>query len=81
MTLSICREATAAALDDLPNATPLPVTEPVVFRIRFASTTRADILQAIPGVRRVDGTTVEYDARTTGEAYGLIRLMYKYVGW
>lgn len=75
------REATAAALDDLPNATPLPVTEPVVFRIRFASTTRADILQAIPGVRRVDGTTVEYDARTTGEAYGLIRLMYKYVSW
>ena len=75
------RQATTAALDDLSNATALPVSEPVVFRIRFATTTRADIVQAFPGVRRVDGTTVEYEARTIGEAYGLIRLMYKYVSW
>jgi D-amino peptidase len=57
------------------------VKEPVKIRMRFASTTRADILEAIPGMRRVDGTTVEYEARTMVEAYELIRLMYKYISW
>ena len=49
--------------------------------MRFSSTTRADILQAVPGMRRVDGTTVEHEARTMDEAYRLIRLMYKYISW
>jgi D-aminopeptidase len=49
--------------------------------VRFATTTRVDILQAVPGMRRVDGTSVEYDATDMTEAYMLIRLMYKYVSW
>lgn len=72
---------TLEALADLGSATPLKVTEPVNIRMHFSSTTRSDILQAIPGMRRVDGTTVEYDAQNMTEAYKLIRLMYKYVSW
>jgi D-aminopeptidase len=49
--------------------------------MRFATTTRADIVQAIPGMNRVDGFTVEYRASDMGEAYRLIRLMYKYISW
>ncbi len=75
------RDATLEALAHLDSATPLHVNEPINIRMRFASTTRADILQAIPGMRRVDGTSVEYDARDMTEAYKLIRLMYKYVSW
>jgi D-amino peptidase len=75
------RETTRAAIRDLGNAKPLQVTEPVTIRMRFATTTRADILQAIPGMRRIDGFTVEYRAADMVEAYKLIRLMYKYVSW
>ena len=75
------RDATRAALDDLANATPLDTAGPVTLRMRSATTTRADILQAIPDMRRIDGTTVEYDARDMTEAYALIRLMYRYVSW
>ena len=71
------------ALDNLTSATPLrsDTGGPVTLRMRSASTTRADILQAIPDMRRIDGTTVEYDARDMTEAYALIRLMYRYVSW
>ena len=75
------REETRAALTDLDHIRPIPVREPVNIRMRFATTTRADILQAVPGMRRVDGTSVEYDATDMTEAYMLIRLMYKYVSW
>ena len=75
------REATQAALADLDHFRPIPVREPVDIRVRFATTTRADILQAVPGMRRAGGTTVEYEAADMTEAYMLIRLMYKYVGW
>ncbi len=78
---SALREATREALADLANATPLQVRDPINIRIRFASTTRADVLQAIPGMRRVDGTSVEYDAQDMTQAYQLIRLMYKYISW
>ena len=75
------REATRAALEDLDHARPISVREPVNIKVRFATTTRVDILQAVPGMRRVDGTSVEYDATDMTEAYMLIRLMYKYVSW
>ncbi len=75
------REATRAAIEDLDHARPISVREPVNIRVRFATTTRVDILQAVPGMRRVDGTSVEYDATDMTEAYMLIRLMYKYVSW
>ncbi len=75
------RAATLEALADLSNARPLDVKEPVTIRMKFRTTTRADILQAVPGMRRLDGTTVEVQARTMAEAYALIRLMYKYIQW
>ena len=55
--------------------------EPAVVRVRFATTTRVDILQAVPDMRRVDGTTVEYTVRDMTEGYMLVRLMYKYIVW
>lgn len=48
--------------------------------MRFASTTQADVLQAIPGMTRVDGYTVGYTAKNMEEAFKLIRLVSKYVG-
>jgi D-amino peptidase len=75
------RSATLEALADLERARPLSVSDPVTIRMRFATTTRADIVQAIPGMRRVDGFTVEHESRTMRDAYVLIRLMYKYVSW
>lgn len=73
--------AVRAALDDLGNARPLRPSEPVTVRLRFDGTTRPDILEAIPGVRRVDGYTVEFQSPTMADAYKLIRLMYRYVNW
>lgn len=58
---------------------PWDLGDPVVVRMRFASTTHVDILQSIPGMSKVDGFTVEYTAATADEAYRLIRLMYRFV--
>ncbi len=69
------------ALADLENASAFNVTEPVTVRIRFATTTRANILLAIPGMRLVNGWTVEYEAESMDRAYRMIRLMYKYISW
>ena len=51
--------ATTEALDDLENASLFAVGSPVNITMRFSTTTRADILQAIPTMRRVDGFTVQ----------------------
>jgi D-amino peptidase len=69
------------ALRSLRDARPLEVREPATVRMRFASTTRPYILEAIPGVTRVDGFTVEFEARTMAEAYQMIRLAYRFVSW
>ncbi len=74
-------EAVREALQDLDSAQPLNPRPPHIVRMRFATTTRADILMAIPGVRRVDGFTVEFDGASMDQAYRMIRLMYKYVSW
>ncbi len=74
-------EATREALAGLETARPLEVTTPVTVEMKFATTARAEILQAIPDMQRVDGYTVAYTARTMDEAYRLIRLMYKYISW
>ena len=62
----------------LDRARPLP-PDSAAFRLRFATTTQADIVQAIPGVQRVDGYTVAYSARDMTEACQLIRGMYQYI--
>jgi D-aminopeptidase len=66
-------------LNELESATLFDIGKPVRIRMRFASTTRVDVLQAIPGMSRIDGFTVAYTAKDMAEAYPLIRLMYKYV--
>jgi D-amino peptidase len=71
--------ATRKALNELESATLFDIGKPVRIRMRFASTTRVDVLQAIPGMSRIDGFTVAYTAKDMAEAYPLIRLMYKYV--
>jgi D-amino peptidase len=68
-----------AALDDLARIKPLAAASPVTVRMRFDSITRAEVATAIPGVRRVDGTTIEFQARNMAEAYPLIRLLYKHI--
>lgn len=55
------------------------VGEPVRIRMRFTSPTHVEVLQAIPGMSKVDGYTVAYTARNADEAYRLIRLMYRFV--
>jgi D-amino peptidase len=75
------REATLAALARLPQAQPLVADEPITIGMRFATTTRPGILLAIPGMRRIDGYTVEYQADTMNQAYQMVRLMYKYISW
>jgi D-aminopeptidase len=47
--------------------------------MRFSDTTRPQILEAIPGVKQVDGYTVAFTARDMDEAYRMIRLMYRFV--
>jgi len=79
--LADLRSATREALGALNGTQPLVTATPVNVRVRFASTTRADILQAIPGMRRVDGRTVEIATDSMDSAYPLIRLMYKYISW
>lgn len=74
-------EQVRAALSARTAARPVAAAGPVTVRLRFDTTTRADIVQVIPGVRRVDGTTVEWQAASMSEAYPMIRLMYRYVSW
>ena len=48
-------------------------------RLRFQDVSRPQILQAVPGVRQVDGYTVEFTSPSMGEAYRLIRFLYRFV--
>lgn len=70
---------TRRALASLESARPWDVRGSVEVRIRFDEVTRPQILEAIPGVRQVDGYTVEFTAPDMGAAYRLIRLMYRFV--
>lgn len=72
---------TLAALRDLPYAKPLSVKEPTTLRMKFSSTTRADIVMSIPEMKRIDGFTIEYTAKSMDSAYRIIRVLYKYISW
>lgn len=72
-------EAVRRGLAGLTSAKPWRVQAPVQVRMRFADPTRPQILEAIPGVRQVDGYTVEFTAQNMAEAYRLIRFMYRFV--
>jgi len=71
--------ATKAALGRIGSAKPVRVTTPVRVRLQLSDVTTPQILEAIPGVRQVDGYTVEFTAPNMRDAYRLIRLMYRFV--
>jgi D-amino peptidase len=71
--------AAGRALSNRGTAKPWVIGKPVKVRLRLADNTTTQILQAIPGVRQVDGFTVEFTAPTMADAYRLIRLMYRFV--
>jgi len=71
--------ATGRALAGRGSARPSVTAKPVRVRLRLSDVTVTQILQAIPGVRQVDGFTVEFSAPTMADAYRLIRLMYRFV--
>lgn len=77
----LLREQVIASLKDRKNAKPLNVRQPVEFSIKVDQPTRADVAMGIPGMKRVDGYTISYEAKDMQEAYPLIRIIYKYISW
>jgi D-amino peptidase len=79
----VVRERLAAAAQravaGLASARPGQTNTPVSVRLRFDDVTRSQILEAIPGVRSIDGYTVTFTAPTADEAVRLIRFMYRFV--
>ncbi|MEQ9592895.1 MAG: M55 family metallopeptidase [Cyclobacteriaceae bacterium] len=75
------RSQTTAALKDMKNIKPMATKEPVEFRLTLDSPTRADVAMGIPGMKRIDGYTISYNAKNMDEAYRLIRIVYKYLSW
>lgn len=73
---------TKAALKDISKTKPFAAPQgPVEFKIKVDSPTRADVAMSIPGMKRIDGYTVSYQAKNIEEAYKLIRVIYKYISW
>jgi D-aminopeptidase len=77
----LLRDGTAAALRRLERGAfdAYEADGPARVRIRFASTTHVDILMSVPGVSKVDGFTVAFEAPDMDRAYRLIRLMYRFI--
>jgi D-amino peptidase len=71
--------ATDRALAGIGSARPYEIGSPLRVRLRLADVTTSQILEAIPGVRQLDGYTVEFTATSMADAYRLIRLMYRFV--
>ena len=69
------------ALKDIGKVKPLSVQSPIDFKIKVDNPTRADVAMSIPGMKRIDGYTVSYQAKNMEEAYKLIRVVYKYLSW
>jgi D-amino peptidase len=75
------KQVTKEALADIGKTKALAVQGPIEFKIKVDDPTRADVAMSIPGVKRVDGYTVSYQAKNMEEAYKLIRVIYKYISW
>ena len=71
--------ATKRAVSRMSSAKPLRLTMPVRVRLRLSDITLTQIMEGIPGVKQIDGYTVEFTAPGMREAYRLIRLLYRYV--
>lgn len=75
------RNEVKLAMKDIGKVRPLAAQTPVEFKIKVDTPTRADVAMSIPGMKRVDGFTVSYQAKNMEEAYKLIRVVYKYLSW
>ena len=71
---------TKVALKEIKRAKPI-AQGPIEFRLKVDVPTRADVAMSIPGLKRIDGYTVSYQAKNMEEAYKLIRVIYKYLSW
>jgi len=71
------REAVPKAVERLKSgeAKPLLTKEPVEVRVRFLRSDMADAAELLPLVRRLDGKTVEFGAKTLEEAYKVFELL------
>ena len=54
-------------------------SDSITIRLKVDFPIRADVIMSVPNMRRIDGYTVEYEARNMREAYRLIRMMYKFI--
>ena len=79
--LDALASGTTAAMADLTTPEPMDVSGPVTVRMRFASTTRPYVLEAIEGVSRVDGFTIQFESPDMPAAYEMIRLAYRFISW
>ncbi|HWQ09969.1 MAG TPA: M55 family metallopeptidase, partial [Holophaga sp.] len=59
---------------------PLLVTTPVVMRIEFASSQMGDMASLMPGAKRLDGRTIEFEAPSMPEAYQRFRVAVSLAG-
>jgi len=66
-------------LDNLAGSSPWVLDSPIRVRLQFTDPTRPQILAGMPGVRQVDGYTVEFEAESMAAAYRMIRIMYRFI--
>src|SRR6478736_4011714 len=59
---------TKAALKEIKKVKPL-TSDPIELKMKVDNPTRADVAMSIPGMKRIDGYTVSYQAKNMEEAY------------
>ena len=67
--LQLLGAATKKAIQGIAGAQPLAVSNPIRVRMKFDSTTRADVAESVPNVKRVDGYTVAFECTDMTQAY------------
>jgi len=66
---ALIRAEAAKGIRGVGTATPLRATSPVAIAIDFKGTEAADRAEVVPGVRRVGGTRIEFEAKDFLEAF------------
>ncbi|NJE04853.1 peptide transporter [Thermococcus sp. M36] len=74
---SMIREGVSRAVGRLEGgeARPLTAEEPVRVKVRFLRSDMADAAELLPFINRIDGKTVEFEAKTVEEAYRVFELL------
>lgn len=75
------KEQVQLALRELDKAKPLAAKPPFTVRMRLEDIGHADVAMSIPGMKRIDGYTIEFSAATMDSAYRLVRVIYKNLTW